>query len=124
MLTRNVSRSEMSSDNDADGFFAAIGKGAVQAGCVAIAAPLIALPASAYKAMFYLPLWRWFAVPLGAPDMGFWHFIGLLFLWGVLNPQPALNKDCKVGTNEALWLFFVAPALSLMLGAIIHFWLT
>jgi uncharacterized membrane-anchored protein YitT (DUF2179 family) len=45
-----------------------------------------------------LLLWRWFAVPMGLPALGYWHLFGLnilfsLFSWRFLNHQQMNTED-------------------------------
>jgi hypothetical protein len=110
-------------DEDEDGFFTSVGEGVIASVCAVAAVPLIALPLSAYGALFYLPLWRWFVVPLGVPDVGFWAFVGLRLVCSVLLPHPpAGNEDLRPFRK---WLVrgLAGPPLALLLGAIIRFWL-
>jgi hypothetical protein len=110
-------------NDDADGFFAAIGKNVVGAGCATILVPLIAIPMSAYGALFYLPLWRWFVVPLGGPDMAFWQFVGLRLLWSALLPHAWIKPEYQQPFQHQFASALVAPLMTLGLGAIVHFWL-
>lgn len=60
--------------------------------------------------------WGWFAMPLGAPQIGVLHAYGISMLLCVFMPQGASNsKDSKGNYNIVL-----TPLLYLLFGWIIH----
>lgn len=61
-------------------------------------------------------LWRWFAVPLGVPEIGWAHAAGLLLLLGMTRSR--LHKSQPPGGME--WLMYVIwPAIALAVGFIL-----
>ena len=65
-----------------------------------LAAPVLAL----IHAVVVRTLWSWFAVPLGAPDIGYAHAYGLALLISLLTYQP----DSADGGNSALTVTIAA----------------
>lgn len=64
--------------------------------------------------------WQWFLLPLGAPDISFWHIIGLGFTFNVMTKRAIkdpdtgdVSKDMQQMTMAALLMFGVAYLLSL-----------
>lgn len=54
---------------------------------------LVFVPANmATNGLATMWLWRWFAVPLGAPAIGFWHAIGIAILASMLTMR-AVSSD-------------------------------
>ena len=46
-----------------------------------------------WKAWWLYPAWAWYLVPLGLPQITFWHFTALLFLLSTLTGHVSLKKD-------------------------------
>src|SRR3972149_4911212 len=67
--------------------------------------------------------WKWFIVPLGVPQLGGWHLLGLTTLGQVLLPPRDIDLDRK-STNRTLLLraglSIVFPLLTLCLGWVYH----
>jgi len=54
-----------------------------------LAAIILLVPANAYSAFIVYKLYGWFAVPIGAPILGWAHIWGLVILLEVLTLRPA-----------------------------------
>jgi hypothetical protein len=68
-----------------------------------------------------LKMWGWFAVPLGAPTISFWHAVGLAMLVAWFTHKPSKQEDdpAKKMVN-GLTEMFIYPALTLLFGYIVH----
>lgn len=53
---------------------------------------------SAFRAFVAVNLYTWFAVPLNAPELNFWHMWGLLLLFNIVTYKPA-----KIGGKKDAW---------------------
>jgi hypothetical protein len=45
---------------------------------------LIGLVSTLIRAVVFMLMWSWFIVPLGAPALGYWHALGLVFTYNSL----------------------------------------
>lgn len=48
-----------------------------------------------WRAWWLFPAWAWFLVPLGVPQVAFWHFAGLLLLVDTLKRVDVKKDDRK-----------------------------
>lgn len=89
-------------------FFAAIG-------VLVVAIPAILgllILSMIWRAWWLYPAWRWFVVPLGLPQISFWHFVGLVFFLGVLTHKVDTKKDERKEQWESHLLLFLWPILA------------
>lgn len=74
----------------------------------------LSILAIAWRAWWLYPTWRWFIVPLGAPQISFWHFAALMAVISVLTHQVDNHEDkreldwSKVGASFAMPIIFWA----------------
>lgn len=64
-------------------------------------------------------LWRWFAVPLGAPIFGIWHAVGLIAIWNHLRASAWDMKRENPTSWERLAHALIAPAAALLVGYLV-----
>jgi hypothetical protein len=70
-------------------------------------------------------LWSWFIVPLGVPEIGFFHALGIVifvgFVAGFRNSYSEFQnaQDCKIIIDCVLYLY-VRPILVLVFGWLLH----
>lgn len=68
--------------------------------------------------------WSWFAVPLGAPQIGMAHAYGIWILLGMFSGPPLVNKnDGHTERDRDLWRVckaWLIPPISLALGTVVH----
>lgn len=72
----------------------------------------LAIFGTIWKAWWLYPAWGWFIVPLGAPPIAFWHFVGLLFFHGVLNAKIDTKKDERKESWAAYVIMFLWPIIA------------
>lgn len=93
-------------------------------GVVAIVLGMLLAPAFV-DGLVLMPLWRWFAVPLGAPTLAYWPGVGLLLLVRLIRPSdwPTERKGqgsaIHVGRNFLLRVALM-PLVILAIGALVH----
>jgi hypothetical protein len=63
--------------------------------------------------------WSWFLVPLGLPDIGFWHAAGLSILISLLTVRGYVNVD-RDHKAQYFWATLLQPWLAFGLMAIIR----
>jgi len=64
-------------------------------------------------------LWHWFVAPLGPPDIGLWHAIGLMVLVNMLALNATRcrdNRDERERAGMLLTMSFGVPAFVLAAG--------
>lgn len=89
----------MTTDDNTKNFFAGIG-------LLSLSLPLLiglALLTLIWRAWWLYPAWAWFIVPLGAPQISFWHFAALTFIAGIYTAHTDYRKDER-GINYAAWI--------------------
>jgi|SRR5580765_6914342 len=63
---------------------------------IQIALLIITVVASVtWKAWWLFPAWAWYLVPLGLPQISFWHFTALFFLVDTLTRHMDIKKDTR-----------------------------
>lgn len=74
------------------------------------------------RALVYPLVWSWFAVPLGAPPIGWAHALGLSVLVQGMTASPAVNWKATPDEDMATLVAGEAlkPLLVLALGALWH----
>lgn len=63
---------------------------------IGIAVPLfiaLVIALSLWSAWGVVTLWGWYAVPLGAPIIGYWHAAGISLLLHMLKPQLNIKSE-------------------------------
>jgi hypothetical protein len=81
-------------------------------GVVVISFPLIigtAILIATWRAWWFYPAWAWFIVPLGAPQITFWHFTALLVLVSVLTNHDDHKKDDRQTEWSKVLAYVVMP---------------
>lgn len=87
-----------------------------------ILAPFLLIGMLAYDVFFLQYLWAWFAIPLGAPIITFWQFVGLLLIPSFIKRKLSSYKDNQADWKAAtMWL--IGPWFILFMGYIIRFWI-
>lgn len=83
------------------------------AATLALSVPLVLLDAAVLAT-----LWRWFAVPLGAPAVGLAHMVGIATLVGLGTHQfvPTAGMDNRERAVGAIADGLVAPTFALLVG--------
>jgi len=81
-----------------------------------LAVLLLVLAYILYGAAFET-LWGWFIVPLGAPDIGIVHAIGIVTLIGLLTHTDDSVKRDRKGTGPMVSLL-LRPVLCVIIGRI------
>lgn len=77
-------------------------------------------PLLALEAVVCSDLWGWFAVPLGAPEVGTWQMCGLLILYAIVQMRPRKQpKDPMVWTLTFALMFLLLWGF----GALCHVWM-
>ena len=79
---------------------------------------LVSILASLWKAYVFFELWGWFAVPLGLPEITYWHAFGLatLMIVAVYQMRPP-KRDEETSYRETLrTAFFSAGMFAFALG--------
>ena len=86
------------------------------AGCLML---LIGIPLSVLsRAWGGWLLWGWFALPLGAPEIGPATFYGLGLVLSMANPGPIMSNDKETGVS--LLMYIVVWWLSVGFGYLAH----
>ena len=65
----------------------------------------------AWRAWWMYPAWAWFIVPLGAPQITFWHFTGLLFLVTSITQHFDTHEDKRKNSWPAMIIGALWPIL-------------
>lgn len=83
-------------------------------GVLAVMLPVMlgmALLVAIWRAWWFYPAWAWFVVPLGVPQIAFWHFAALLIFVNAATAHFDEKKDerktdwAKVATAAAAPIF-------------------
>jgi hypothetical protein len=64
-------------------------------------------------------LWGWFLTPLGLPEIGLAHAIGIALVVAMLTSRQSDSED-KEKAFERLFQGFLVPLIALLFGWIIH----
>lgn len=91
-------------------------------GCLLLVfATAISIPLAAFA---YFMLWTWFVVPLGAPDLGAWHLMGLALLVTAFTTRTATNstKEGMAKIYDAVGLILTKPLFLLTFGFLYAWW--
>jgi len=87
--------------------------------CVGVIAIVFALAITAPIAMWWgyvlSVMWGWFLVPLGAPEIGVAHAIGIAGLVAMMAKNSNASKDYKSLSGKVAEAF-VAPLVTLAIG--------
>jgi uncharacterized membrane protein len=84
-----------------------------------VIAVLVSIPATAiWRGYVLTVMWAWFVMPLGARPLGVAHAIGLAMLVGFLTHPAKSDPARKV--MDAVVTAFLAPAIALALGWVVH----
>lgn len=59
--------------------------------------------------------WEWFALPLGAPVLQFWHVLGLRLLYGVWTLEVPSDEMIEAGTEKMLNKYAICTVTELLL---------
>lgn len=78
------------------------------------------IPLNAYA---FLVLWRYFAIPIGAPSIGFAHAMGLLLFWGFLKPRDRERDFLTEDQKEIRDWHDAIACIAAPLGAMAIAWL-
>lgn len=81
------------------------------------------LPVSAVTTVIYQQMWRWFVVPLGVADVGFWHMFGLTVLVAALT-KNAVSAPDKKDIWGPIQRMLLIPVLAFAFGALAHWGMT
>lgn len=65
-----------------------------------------------WRAWWLHPAWEWYIVPLGVPQVSYWHFIALVFFFNTLTMKHDTKKEDKVQWAGVLTLSFVWPIVA------------
>lgn len=65
-----------------------------------------------WRAWWFYPAWGWFLVPLGVPQISFWHFTTLMLLVSVLTSRTDTKKDERKEDWAKVVILFIAPMLT------------
>jgi len=60
-------------------------------GCLSVL--IIGIVGTVSRVFVLLQIWRWFLVPLGAPDMPYWQMFGLSIFFNVVRGYKREKKD-------------------------------
>jgi len=80
---------------------------------------LLALPSLVFRAFVLTRLWHWFVAPLGLPDIGVAHALGLVFVGAIVRRQPKREVEDTTGVFGSATPFVDSvghSALLLVLG--------
>lgn len=61
-------------------------------------------------------LWRWFAVPLGAPRVGIWHLAGAAMLLWIMTSEHWLQEPRKSENDREFITLYVNAVLRGVIG--------
>lgn len=65
-----------------------------------------------WRAWWLYPAWGWFVVPLGAPQIRFWHFAALMLFISVLTNHTDTKKDERKEDWGKLAVILIGPPLT------------
>jgi len=68
-------------------------------------------------------LWQWFALPLGLPEIGVAHAIGIALIVAMLAHQHSHEKQESDDPMASVLAGFLSTLLFLLVGWIIHFFM-
>lgn len=88
-------------------------------GLAALGLPVLFLLSSAWNAVCLLPLWRWFFVPLGIPNVSIIHLMGICLVVGALT-RNRHSKQEKFSWSNLLGTIILTPSFILLFGWLIH----
>lgn len=78
------------------------------------------LLSSMWRAWWLYPAWSWFIVPLGIPQISFWHFMALMLLISVCTAHPETKKDERKIDWAVTTIVFFAPVITWVMLWWIH----
>lgn len=89
-------------------FFATIG-------AMAFALPLVfllAILSSLWRTWWLYPAWAWFMVPLGLPQISFWHCAALMYLVHIMTVNVETKKDDRPVAWSSIGVILISPILA------------
>ena len=92
---------------------------ALSSAVAVLLAILIGLPVGAFIAFVFWCNWGWFIVPLGLPEIGFFHAWGLVVIPSLFIPAANIGSEDGEGLSKAL-APLIKIALILPMGFILH----
>lgn len=126
-MTYSAASRVAAEDDENTGIKALLGLGAIlgMVGGTIIALFALLIAASLADAWVFVRVWRWFAMPLGAPALGYWASFGLLLLVRFARPQEAhVEREGEGKVKTPLWNFtfrvLLYPAIVYGIGAFAH----
>jgi hypothetical protein len=84
---------------------------------------ILSFPVYCVNVWISLALWRWFVVPLGAMDLGYWHMLGLTGLLSALTKNISCEKESQNPWGP-LTLLLLSPVARIAFGAVAHWGMT
>lgn len=89
-------------------------------GCVGLllAVPMIAALGVTLRAWVVWKMWRWFAVPLGAPRVGMWHLAGIALMFWIVTSEHWM-EDRKSERSNNPWGSAGKLAIRISIGPLI-----
>lgn len=73
---------------------------------------LIGMVGLVWRAWWILPGWAWFIVPLGVPQVSFWHFTGVLLFVSATRVRGDFKKDDRKTDWLAIGAFVIGPIVA------------
>lgn len=91
---------------------------------VAVPLLVILLPFAMFNAWAVGTMYAWFVLPLGAPELSFWHVFGLLLLIGLLRQGNGTKDNDSISESViklVLQIFIVL--MMVLVGFIVKGWI-
>jgi hypothetical protein len=64
-----------------------------------------------WRAWWLYPAWQWFLVPLGVPQISFYHFAAIVYLIGTLTAHTDVHKDDRPFSWSSFVALWTAPVI-------------
>lgn len=91
---------------------------------IAIPMLVILLPFALFNTWAVSTMYGWFVLPLGAPDLSFWHVFGLILLVGLLRGgNSTKNDDGMFESIVKLVLQIFVVLMIVLVGFIVKGWI-
>lgn len=74
----------------------------------------------AWRSWWLYPAWAWFLVPLGVPQISFWHFAALLMLISMITNAGDYKEDKRPIDWSKVFAAFIAPIITWVILWWIH----
>lgn len=65
-----------------------------------------------WRTWWLYPAWAWFAVPIGAPAISFWHFAGLITFVSMLTAHTDNYKETRQIDWTKVVISWLAPIIT------------